>query len=114
MNSYDLVYQIVKTIPAGKVMTYGQIARIMNNELGITGKHITPRVVGFALHANKNSDNIPCHRVVNKEGRLASGYVFGGSKEQFHRLSEEGVIFKDENHVDLEKCLWTPPSLARK
>ena len=90
------VYQVVKTIPSSKVVTYGQIAK----KLGLD-----PRMVGWALHANTNSD-VPCHRVVNKVGRLAPNFTFDGWKEQKRRLMAEGVTFKDEMHVDLEKHLW--------
>jgi methylated-DNA-protein-cysteine methyltransferase-like protein len=94
-NFFERVYEVVKKIPEGKVMTYGQIAE----ELGT--KDV--RKVGFALHANKNSSNVPCHRVVNKDGRLAPGYAFGGPNEQKIRLKAEGVKFLDEDHVDLTR-----------
>jgi len=61
------------------------------------------RKVGWALHQNKDSSDCPCHRVVNKEGRVSPGYVFGGGKEQKKKLLLEGVTFKDETHVDLQK-----------
>lgn len=67
---------------------------------------MSPRVVGHALHLNPYGPEIPCHRVVNREGRLAQGYAFGGSDEQKRRLLEEGVTFRDETHVDIEKHLF--------
>lgn len=94
---FEEVYKIVSKIPNGKVMTYGQIAKILGTR--------DVRKVGFALHANKDSSNVPCHRVVNKEGRLAPGYAFGGPGEQKMRLLSEGVVFIDDNHVDLGKCM---------
>lgn len=97
MNFFEQIYSIVIKIPEGKVMTYGQIARILGTN--------DVRKIGFALHANKDGLNTPCHRVVNKEGRLAPGYAFGGPGEQRMRLLAEGVIFKDDEHVDLDKCL---------
>lgn len=66
---FERVYEIVEKIPPGKVTTYGAIAKILN---------ISPRVVGFALHENPDGQAIPCHRVVNKDGRVAPGYAFGG------------------------------------
>lgn len=76
-------------------MTYGQVA----GRLGTRDA----RRVGHALHANK--DHVcPCHRVVNKEGRVAPSYAFGGFHEQRNRLLAEGVKFLDELHVDLSKC----------
>jgi methylated-DNA-protein-cysteine methyltransferase-like protein len=92
---FNRVYGIVKGIPEGRVMTYGQVA----GRLGTRDA----RRVGHALHANK--DHVcPCHRVVNKEGRVAPSYAFGGFHEQRNRLLAEGVKFLDELHVDLSKC----------
>jgi len=102
-NFFDKVYKITSQIPKGKVATYGQIAELVR-ERGLS-KGVSPRVVGFALHANKNP-KVPCHRVVDKNGRLAPNFAFNGWREQRNRLLEEGVTFKDQMHVDLEKCLW--------
>lgn len=96
-NFFERVYKIVRKIPEGKVMTYGQIADAIGTR--------DSRRIGQALHANPDSSNIPCHRVVNKDGRLAPGYAFGGPDEQKNRLSAEGVIFLDDDHVDLGKCV---------
>lgn len=96
-NFFRRVYEVVGRIPEGQVMTYGQIAEILSTK--------DARVVGFALHANRD-EKIPCHRVVNKDGRLAPNFGFGGLKEQRQRLLAENVPFKDDNHVDLEKSLW--------
>ena len=95
-NFFERVYEEVKKIPEGMVITYGQIA----SKLGTKDA----RRVGHALHANKEGSGVPCHRVVNKEGRLAPSYAFGGYHEQRNRLLAEGVKFLDELHVDLEKC----------
>ena len=76
-------------------MIYGQIASKIGTK--------DARRVGHALHANHDRST-PCHRVVNKEGRLAPSYAFGGYQEQRNRLLAEGVKFLDELHVDLEKC----------
>ena len=95
-NFFDRVYKVVKKIPRGKVMNYGQIAQALGTK--------DARKVGWALHANRNP-KVPCHRVVNKNGRLAPGYAFGGPKEQKNRLLAEGVKFTDENHVDLTRIL---------
>ncbi len=93
---FEEVYKYVKTIPSGKVMTYGQVAKA----LGIKDT----RKIGWALHANKSSD-VPCHRVVNKEGRLAKNFAFDGEVEQKRRLELEGVTFIDDTYVDLKKNL---------
>ncbi len=100
------VYEIVKKIPKGKVATYGQVAAFLNgHRRGNSGsfrKKISPRLVGFALHANRNP-KVPCHRVVKKNGELAENYVFGGFMEQKRRLLQEEVSFIDKNRVDLSK-----------
>lgn len=94
---FDRVYEVVRKIPEGKVMTYGQVAETIGTK--------DARKVGFALHANKDGSLVPCHRVVNKEGRLAPGYAFGGPGEQKNKLLAEGVLFTDISHVDLGKCM---------
>lgn len=94
---FQNVYKIVKEIPEGKVTTYGQIASILGTR--------DARRIGHALHANKDSKT-PCYRVVNKDGKLAPGFAFGGPEEQKRRLLSEGVGFEDEMHVDLGKHIW--------
>lgn len=92
MNFNQKVYEIVKRVPAGKVTTYGEVARILGNPR-------LSRQVGWALHANKLTD-VPCHRVVNRDGRLAPNFAFDGAEEQRRRLEAEGVDFIDDMHVD--------------
>lgn len=101
MNTFEKIYEEVKKIPAGKVATYGQIALMSGNP------HWS-QIVGYALHANPEPGIIPCHRVVNKEGKLAKSFAFGGDNIQREILKNEGVIFLDDNTVDLEKCLYVP------
>ncbi len=93
----EAVYEIVKKIPKGRVATYGQISRIMNNELRIMGdqKKVNPRFIGYLLHKNPDPVNIPCHRVVDRNGKLAENFAFGGWKGQKKKLLEEGVKFRD-------------------
>lgn len=99
MSFYDKVYENVKNIPVGKVATYGQIA-------SLCGSPRASRAVGYALHANPDPSSIPCHRVVNRHGRLAAAYAFGGVDEQKRRLTEEGVDVDATNTVNLNKYLW--------
>lgn len=99
-NLFQKTYKVVRRIPEGRTATYGQIARQVGT---------SPRVVGNALHQNPDAKNIPCHRVVDRNRRLAKNYAFGGPKEQKRRLLKEGVKFKDRNHVDLGKSLWQEP-----
>jgi len=95
MAFFAEVYKIVGQVPPGKVVTYGQIADVLQTR--------DARRVGQALHANRDSQ-VPCHRVVNKDGRLAPNYAFDGWQEQKRKLLEEGVVFKNKMHVDLKKC----------
>lgn len=92
LNSFDRIYNVVKKIPEGKVMSYGQVSHLANVA--------TPRVVGFALHVNNDPQNIPCHRVVFADGSLARGYVFGGEGEQKKKLTKEGICFLPSGRVD--------------
>lgn len=92
---FEEVYEIVRKIPEGKVSTYGQVAKAIGTK--------DARKVGWALHANKD-EKTPCHRVVNRSGRIAPSYAFGGYHEQRNRLRAEGVLFIDELHVNLGKC----------
>lgn len=96
MNTFDKIYEVVKRIPEGKVATYGQVASAAGN----------PRwsqVVGYALHSNPAPEEIPCHRVVRKNGRVAEGFAFGGENVQKMLLEGEGVTFTDEFTVNMEK-----------
>jgi methylated-DNA-protein-cysteine methyltransferase-like protein len=78
---FDRIYEEVKKIPKGNVATYGEIAKRAKT---------SPRVVGFALHRNPDPANIPCHRVVFRDGSLSSSYAFGGKEAQEKKLEEEG------------------------
>lgn len=86
------VYEIVKHIPEGKVMTYGQVAKL-------AGSPGASRAVGAAMKANPNKTAIPCHRVVGSDGAM-HGYAFGGENIKIEILKREGVKFTG-NNVDL-------------
>lgn len=102
-ESYDIVtdsptkriYEAVRKIPAGKVATYGQVAKLAGNPR-------MSRAVGNALHKNPEPGVIPCHRVVDSQGRLAGAFAFGGSDVQAKLLSAEGVTVVN-GRVDLTK-----------
>lgn len=96
MSFYQTVYALVQQIPKGKVASYRQIARAAGNPRA-------SRAVGYALHVNPDNSTIPCHRVVNREGRLAPGFAFGGTQAQRHLLQAEGVPVNDDGYVDIKK-----------
>lgn len=99
MSFFENVYEAVQLIPRGKVATYGQIARMI-------GAPRSSRAVGYALHANPRPGVIPCHRVVNREGRLAPAFAFGGPEIQAQLLESEGVEVDENFTVDLDVYLW--------
>ncbi|MBO7318636.1 MAG: MGMT family protein [Clostridia bacterium] len=101
MNTFQKIYEQVKKIPKGNVATYGQIALM-------AGKPRWSQVVGYALHSNPEPGVIPCHRVVTKDGKLSKAFAFGGENVQRDMLISEGVIFLNENTVDLENCRYNP------
>ena len=92
---YEKIYAAVQQIPYGQVATYGQVA-------AMAGNGGAARAVGNALHRNPDPAVIPCHRVVNAQGRLAPHFAFGGDAEQQRRLEAEGVEVIDRR-VDLKK-----------
>jgi methylated-DNA-protein-cysteine methyltransferase-like protein len=90
------VYDIVATIPPGSVMTYGTIAKIL-------GRPRAARLVGYAMNSVPIDLNLPCHRVVNKNGSMAPGNIFGGEERQRQMLKEEGVTFLENGCIEMEK-----------
>ncbi len=96
MNTFEKIYEVVKSIPKGKVATYGHVALLAGNLRWA-------RVVGYALHVNPEPGTIPCHRVVNREGKVAPGFAFGGAGVQRQLLESEGIVFEPDGRIDLEK-----------
>ncbi len=94
----EKVYDAVQHIPCGKVASYGQIALLAGNPRA-------SRAVGYALHRNPLPGVIPCHRVVNREGRLAPGFAFGGPGVQQELLEKEQVEVTD-GYVDMARYQW--------
>ena len=100
MSQYDLIYTIVKQIPFGKIATYGQIADLA----GLYGK---ARLVGYALFRVDIKEDIPWHRVVNAKGEISYSFQRqGGDYLQKVLLEEEGIEFKRNGKIDLNKYRW--------
>ena len=94
-TSFDQrVYDLVKAVPRGKVTTYGQIAKALKRP-GLA------RVIGNVLHKNPDPARIPCHRVVNRHGRVSERYAFGGADAQRKKLEAEGIVFTATGYIDL-------------
>ena len=89
------VYELLRTIPYGKVVTYGDIAAALGNKK-------LARVVGNILHQNEDVITYPCYKVVTAQGELSKAYGLGGIKEQEALLKKEGVEVID-GKVDLSK-----------
>ena len=95
----ERVYKIVRRIPRGRVMTYGQIAELL-------GEGYTPRTVGFAMHSSP--DGTPWHRVLNAQGATSTGRIVLPHDKQQRLLEQEGVVFNQNNRCDLETYLYIP------
>lgn len=95
----EQVYRILQSIPKGKVVTYGQIAKMLGN------KHFA-RAVGNILHTNPDGEKYPCYKVVNSKGQLACQYAFGGIDKQKEKLEADGIEVVDYR-VDLKKYQWS-------
>lgn len=89
------LYELLLTIPRGKVVTYGTLAEMLGNRR-------MARVVGNALHSNPDGEKYPCYKVVNSKGELSRAYAFGGIDEQKHRLEADGIVVEN-GKVDLKR-----------
>ena len=102
VNFYEAVYALVRDIPRGRVMTYGQVAAIL-------GHPRAARAVGYALRASKDSD-IPWQRVINSKGGISARSDVDRPLEQRLRLEDEGVHFGINETCDLDTYRWEPPN----
>jgi methylated-DNA-protein-cysteine methyltransferase related protein len=102
-SKYQIIYDVVRKIPAGKVLTYGQVAELA----GLYGK---ARLAGYALFRVELESDIPWQRVVNAKGEISySEARCGGDYLQKTLLEQEGIEFKANNCIDLKKYRWQPP-----
>jgi methylated-DNA-protein-cysteine methyltransferase-like protein len=102
VSSYEPVYQLVRQIPRGKVLTYGDVAALL-------GRPRHARWVGYALSKLEQPSDVPWHRVVNHRGALSTGRAWpGGDEWQRTLLEEEGVTFDIAGHIPLRAYRWRP------
>ena len=94
---FEEVYQIVSNIPEGSVMTYGMIATML-------GRPKAARIVGYAMHDAPKERQLPCHRVVSKDGKLSSEEIFGVGLQR-RLLEQEGVTFQEDGRINMDKHL---------
>lgn len=95
MSFDERCYELLMEIPRGKVTSYKEIAKALKTK--------AYRAVGNAMNKNKNSPKVPCHRVINSNGKIG-GYAFG-IKNKIKILKKEGIEIKD-NKIDLDKYLF--------
>jgi len=103
-NYFDLVFQVVRQIPKGKVTSYGAIA----NYLGIKSG---ARMVGYAMNASHTQSDIPAHRVVNRNGLLTGKYHFETPNQMQELLELEGVMVENDKILNFENHFWDPNQL---
>lgn len=96
---FKKVYEIVAQIPEGKVMTYGGIGKVLGYPRGA-------KIVGWAMRSVSEGMNLPCHRVVKATGELAPCHVFGDVEVQRAMLAAEGITFREDGTIDMDKHLW--------
>jgi len=100
-NFFERVYEVTRQIPYGKVTSYGAIAKVL-------GASRSARMVGWAMNASHNLEDVPAHRVVNRNGLLTGKHHFDGTNLMQQLLESEGIEVIDNQIIDFEKHFWMP------
>lgn len=100
-NFFERVYEVARHIPYGKVTSYGAIAKAL-------GAARSARMVGWAMNASHNMEDVPAHRVVNRVGLLSGKHHFDGTNLMQQLLESEGIEVVDNQIIDFEKHFWEP------
>ncbi|MBS7787132.1 MGMT family protein [Flavobacterium sp. CYK-55] len=100
-NFFERVYSVARQIPYGRVTSYGAIAKAL-------GTARSARMVGWAMNACHNRDDVPAHRVVNRVGVLSGKHHFPGTNLMQQLLESEGIEVIDNQIVDFQKHFWQP------
>jgi methylated-DNA-protein-cysteine methyltransferase-like protein len=106
LSFFKKVYEVVRQIPYGRVTSYGAIA----NYLSTSG---SARMVGWAMNASHGIDEVPAHRVVNRNGVLTGKHHFQGTRLMQQLLENEGIRVKDDTIIDFETYFWDPAKELR-
>ena len=96
---FDMVYDVVRQIPKGRVTSYGAIAAVL-------GTKLSARMVGWAMHGAPA--RVPAHRVVNRNGMLSGKHHFATPTKMQEMLEKEGIKVKNDIIVDFKKHYWDP------
>jgi len=97
---FEDVYEVVRLVPAGRVTTYGAIARYLSLRAGA-------RMVGWAMNGSHGRD-VPAHRVVNRQGVLSGKHFFGSPNAMQELLEAEGVRVVDDQVQEFQRVYWDP------
>jgi len=100
---YEAAWRLTRAIPAGRVMTYGQIATILGAPRGA-------RAVGYAMLASGGEGDVPWQRVLNRNGGISTGGEAERPLLQRKLLEEEGIVFDGQGCCDLRRYRWDPPN----
>ena len=100
-NFFERVYEVARQIPYGKVTSYGAIAKVL-------GAARSARMVGWAMNASHDLEDVPAHRVVNRNGLLTGKHHFDGTNLMQQLLESEGIKIQNNQIVNFEKYYWEP------
>lgn len=103
---YERIYDVVRSVPTGRVASYGQIAAIVGR--------CTPRSVGFAMASIPAGSDVPWHRIINGKGEISFPTGSEGHEVQRALLEAEGVAFDERGRVDLKRFGWRGPGARRR
>lgn len=104
-NFFERVYAVVRCIPYGKVTSYGAIAKVL-------GAARSARMVGWAMNAAHNLEDVPAHRVVNRKGLLTGKHHFDGTNLMQQLLESEGIIVVNNQIMNFESVFWEPEMIG--
>lgn len=100
-NFFEAVYEVARKIPYGRVTSYGAIAKYL-------GAARSARMVGWAMNGATTREDVPAHRVVNRNGLLTGKHHFGGSTLMQQLLENEGIEVRNDQVVDFSRFFWDP------
>ena len=103
VHYFDMVYDVTKLIPYGRITTYGAIADYL--ALG------SARMVGWALNQLPKNNDVPAHRVINRKGELTGKMQFPSPTAMQERLEKEGIKVENDKVKEFEKIFWHPSSI---
>ncbi|MDC1029969.1 MGMT family protein [Flavobacteriaceae bacterium] len=103
-NFFEKVYAIARQIPAGRITSYGAIAKCI-------GSPQSARMVGWAMNASHNRRDVPAHRVVNRKGLLTGKHHFEGTNLMQQLLENEGIVVIENQIQNFEEIFWDPSNI---